>query len=178
MNHSTITRAPRRITLLAASLLAASVVALTACAPAAQPSTASESVTVTDPWVKAAEEGMTAAFGILSNPTGDDLVVVSAETEVADSAQLHETVADESGNTTMQEVKHGFTIPAGGELALEPGGNHLMLMGLVGPVLAGEEVTFTLTFSDDSTLSFTAPVKDYSGAKEEYSEHDMSGGEH
>ncbi len=43
-----------------------------------------------------------------------------------------------------------------------------MLMGLQKPLVAGEETSFTLTFSDDSTYTFTAPVKDYSGANETY----------
>ena len=165
----------RALALLAGALLTAS--ALTACAPAAdtQPASpaAGESVAITDPWVKAAPDGMTAAFGTLENPTGEDIVVVSAKTGIASSTELHETVADESGKMTMRQVEGGFTIPADGTLDLEPGANHLMLMGLTGPALAGEEVTFTLTFADDSTMSFTAPVKDYSGAKEEYSDHEM-----
>ena len=68
----------------------------------------------------------------------------------------------------MREKDGGFVIPAGGKLALEPGANHIMLMGLSGPLTAGSDVTFTLTFSDDSTYEVTAPVKDYSGANENY----------
>ncbi|UNK70029.1 copper chaperone PCu(A)C [Microbacterium sp. H1-D42] len=174
MNHRTHTTAPRVLALIAASLIA-----LTGCAPAAaptaepKPAVAGDSVTVSDAWVKAAPEGMTAAFGTLSNPTGHDIIVVSATTEAAASAQLHETVADDAGKMTMRQVEGGFTIPASGSLDLEPGANHLMLMGLTEPVQAGEEIAFTLTFSDDSTMSFSAPVKDYSGAQEEYSDHDM-----
>ena len=97
---------------------------------------------------------------------------VSATTEAAESTELHETVVDDAGKSTMRQVEGGFTIPAEGSIDLEPGGDHLMLMGLTGPVEAGVEVSFTLTFGDDSTMSFTAPAKDYSGAQEEYSSHD------
>lgn len=44
------------------------------------------------------------------------------------------------------------------------------------PLAAGEEATFTLTFSDGSTIDFTAPVKDYTGANEEYVGDDMDMG--
>ena len=48
-----------------------------------------------------------------------------------------------------------------------------MLMDLPEPVVAGDELSFTLTFSDDSTLDFTAPAKDYAGANENYEDGDM-----
>ena len=82
--------------------------------------------------------------------------------------ELHETVENESGAMIMREIEGGFVIPAGETLDLVPGGNHIMLMDLTDPLAAGEEVTFTLTFSDDSSYEFTAPVKDYAGANENY----------
>lgn len=50
-----------------------------------------------------------------------------------------------------------------------------MLMDLVEPLEAGQEIVFTLTFSDDSSVEFSAPVKDYSGANENYDEGDEEG---
>jgi copper(I)-binding protein len=135
---------------------------------AAPATTAGEQITIDDAWVKAADSGMSAAFGEIEN-TGDAAITVVAVTSPASTAlELHETVADASGAMVMQQKEGGFTIPAGGALTLEPGGNHIMLMDLVDPLRAGDEVTFTLTFSDDSTFAFTAPAKDYSGANESY----------
>lgn len=168
MTDSTARTSSRLSALLAAALL------LAGCAPEAsqpqpaEPQPASAAVTVEDAWVKAAPDGMTAAFGILSSTADDELTVIAADTDAADGTELHETADDGSGTSVMREVGGGFAIPAQGALALEPGGNHLMLMGLTGPLRAGDEVRFTLTFSDDSTLSFTAPVKDFAGAEEEY----------
>lgn len=118
--------------------------------------------------MKSADEGMSAAFGTLLNSGDDDVTVVSVTSEASDMIELHETVENEAGEMVMREKDGGFVIPAGGKLALEPGANHIMLMGLSGPLTAGSDVTFTLTFSDDSTYEFTAPVKDYSGANENY----------
>lgn len=165
---------PSRSIRLAA--LAAAVLALSACAPAApapesaqaEVTIAADSVTMADTWVKAMPEGMSAAFGVIENPSAVDVTIVSATTEVAHMVELHETVEDETGQHVMREKQGGFVIPAGERLALEPGGNHLMLMGLTGPLVAGEDVTLTLTFSDGSTLDITAPVKDYAGANENY----------
>jgi copper(I)-binding protein len=48
-----------------------------------------------------------------------------------------------------------------------------MLMGLVSPIKAGDEISFTLTFSDGSTFEFTVPAKDFAGANENYEGGDM-----
>jgi copper(I)-binding protein len=168
--HSTKKHLSRLTALVAVSLLA-----LTGCATEAapaEPAPAGESVTIADAWVKATDEDMSAAFGTLTNSGTAKVTVVSAETDAAGMVELHETVENEAGEMVMREIEGGFSIPAGGTLQLEPGANHIMLMGLTGALTAGDEVTVTLTFSDDSTYEFTAPVKDYSGANENYEESD------
>ena len=161
-----------------AVLAIAAALALTGCAAAdsAAPTAASnagDTVTIADPWVKAADEGMSAAFGELSNSGEADVTIVSASTEASAAVELHETVENESGAMVMREKDSGFTIPAGGSLMLAPGGNHLMLMGLTEPLTAGQEATFILKFSDDSTYEFTATAKDFAGANESYEGGDM-----
>lgn len=129
---------------------------------------AADTLSVTNAWVKAADTGMSAAFGVLENSGTTDLTVLSAESPAASVLQLHESVVKDSGDMVMQEKKTGFIVPAGGSLELAPGGNHIMLMALTGPITAGDEVTFTLTLSDGSTAAFTAAAKDFSGANETY----------
>jgi len=128
---------------------------------------------MTDAWVKSAESGMSAAFGEIENEGTEEVTVVSATTEASSMLELHETLENEAGEMVMRQIDGGFVIPAGASLSLAPGGNHIMLMDLTAPLKAGEEVTFTLTFSDDSTFAFTAPVKDYSGANETYDSGEM-----
>ena len=167
-------------TAMPAALALSAALALAGCgqnAEATDPTrttNAADAVTVSDAWVKAADSGMSAAFGELENTGDTDVTVVSVTSPASTAMELHETVEDDSGEMMMQQKEGGFTIAAGDALSLEPGGNHLMLMDLVDPIQAGDEVTFTLTFSDDSTVEFTAPAKDYSGANENYSgEMDM-----
>lgn len=130
--------------------------------------TASGSITVTDPWVKAADDGMTAAFGTVVNGTGSDLVLTAVTTPATDMVQLHETTSDGSGGMSMQEKEDGFELPAGAELVLEPGGDHIMLMDLPEPLQPGDEIELTLVFSEGTEYPFTATVKDFTGAEENY----------
>lgn len=138
--------------------------------------TEADHITVSDAWVKAVSDGdMTAAFGELSNDSDAEVTIVSASTDAASMMELHETVPNDTGEMTMREIDGGFVIPAGGTFTLEPGGNHLMLMGLKSDIAAGDDVSITLTFADDSTLEVTAPAKDYSGANENYEDDDSMG---
>lgn len=169
---TTLHRNRTRATLAVA--LASVALALAGCAATAPAEPAehgeADHVQISDAWVKTAESGMSAAFGVLENTGEHDVTVVSVESDASPEMQLHTTVTNADGDMVMQEKEGGFVIPAGGTLTLEPGGNHLMLMGVASPIAAGDEVVFTLTFADDSTLEFTALGKDFSGAEESYDE--------
>lgn len=173
----TTTTITGRLAVAAAALL----LALTGCAgagsglndtattaPAPAQKAAADALSVTDSWVKAADTGMSAAFGVLENSGRADVIVVSAESPAAGMLELHETVVNDTGDMVMQRKENGFVVPADGSLELAPGGNHIMLMALTGPIKAGDEVTVTLTLSDGSTVDFTAAAKDFSGANETY----------
>ncbi|MFQ6485019.1 copper chaperone PCu(A)C [Brachybacterium epidermidis] len=145
------------------------------------PAAPSGPVTITDPWVKAAEEGMTAVFGTLTNTSGTEMILLGATTDAADEVELHQTASDGSGGMSMEEKEGGFPIPAGGELLLEPGGDHIMLMGLTAPLLPGDEVKLVLQFEGGTEHPMTATVKDFAGAQENYGgmeEPSDGGGEH
>ncbi|WP_194822643.1 copper chaperone PCu(A)C [Micromonospora sp. S-DT3-3-22] len=134
--------------------------------PSASASAATGVVTIRDPWVKAADKGMTAAFGTLVNDGDTDVTLTSVTTSVS-AMELHE-MAMKDGKMVMQQKQGGIVIKAKSTHALEPGGDHLMLMDLTKPVQAGDELTFTLTFADGKTQQFTAVAKPFTGAQETY----------
>ncbi|MCC3281328.1 copper chaperone PCu(A)C [Arthrobacter caoxuetaonis] len=162
---------------LAAAVLALSAAGLAGCAeagsPAAEPTQAAAeqaaSLAVSGAWAKAAEaDGMTGAFGTLENTGVEDITVVAASSPSAGMVELHEMAMGADGAMTMQEIEGGFTVPAGGEYVLEPGGSHLMLMQLEAGLLAGDTVDITLELADGSTLDVQATAKDFAGANETY----------
>jgi copper(I)-binding protein len=121
---------------------------------------------VSDPWVKAADKGMTAAFGTLVNDGAADVTITAASTEVS-PMELHEMTMKD-GKMVMQPKQGGILVKAHSRATLEPGGDHLMLMNLKQPVKAGDELSFTLTFADGRTQTFTAVAKPFTGAQESY----------
>lgn len=140
----------------------------TPSASAAVDTAAADALSVENAWVKTAKSGMTAVFGTVRNNSDAPITISAAQFDGAKTAQLHETAEDGSGAMSMQEKKGGFVIPAGGSLALEPGGDHIMIMGLTKPIEPGEEVSVDLMTADHRTVTFTAVAKDYSGAQEDY----------
>lgn len=161
------------------ALASAVILALTGCSasePASDGSStadAASAITVDDPWIKAAEDGMTSAFGLLENAGAEDVTLVAVESSVSDDIELHQTSDDGSGSMSMEEKEGGFTIAAGGALELAPGGDHIMFMDFDGPLNAGDSVDITLVFSDDSRLDYDAAIRDFAGADESYGDdHD------
>ncbi|WP_297082712.1 copper chaperone PCu(A)C [uncultured Demequina sp.] len=167
-----------RTTARLSALTFLTVAALAACSPGSDGSDGGE-ITITDPWVKAVDDGMTAAFGELTNGTDQAIVLVSAATDASPMVELHETVTGDDGAAMMMHKEDGFTIEPGESLVMEPGGNHIMLMGVDEPIEVGAEVELSLAFEDGSTFEFTAVAKEFAGANEEYSgDEDHSDHEH
>lgn len=157
--------------LILASVLASSA-ALVACGDASDSGTTpdgtqADHVTASDVWVKATDDDMTAAFGVIANDGTTDATLAGATTEAAGSVEVHEVVMKD-GAMVMQPKEGGLVVPAGGSATLEPGGDHLMLMDLTAPIRPGDQVTLTLSFSDGSSLDVTATAKAFTGGNEEY----------
>ncbi|WP_422742619.1 copper chaperone PCu(A)C [Micromonospora sp. WMMD754] len=176
MPSTTTSRFLRPAALIGAALLAVSVAACgsdegsSATTPSAS-ATASASAAagvlgISDPWVKAADKGMTAAFGTLVNDGDADVTITKAATEVS-PMELHEMTMKD-GKMVMQPKEGGIVVKAHSRATLEPGGDHLMLMNIAKPVKAGDELSFTLTFADGRTQTFTAVAKPFTGAQESY----------
>ncbi|MFC3382576.1 copper chaperone PCu(A)C [Couchioplanes azureus] len=144
---------------------AAPAAAPVAAGPGSSPA-AVTGLVVRDPWVKAADKGMTAGFAILVNDSDADITVRSA-TSPASPVELH-TMAMKDGKMVMQPKQGGFVVKARGSHQLAPGGDHLMLMKPSAAIKPGDEVSFTLQLSAGGPLTFTAIAKPFAGAGESY----------
>ena len=138
-----------------------------AAAPAASQSGAAAALSVTDPWVKATDSGMTGVFGTLVNSSDRDVRIVSAATQ-SSRMELHEMAMGDDGQMVMRPKKDGFLVPARGTHVLAPGGDHMMVMDLATPIKPGDDLQVTLTADDGSTVTFAAAARSFSGANENY----------
>lgn len=132
-------------------------------------------VGVSQAWVKAEDSGMTGAFGVLTNTGEQTAVVVGGTSASAGKIELHEVLGS-GPDARMQPRSGGFTLSPGEDLVLQPGGLHIMLMGLTGPIRPGDEVRISLECDNGATADYTGLAKDFAGAQERYSGGDGSPG--
>ncbi len=122
-------------------------------------SDAAGSVSVNDAYVRSVPPGQpnSAAFMKLHNSSSAHHAVVSAASPAAKTVELH-THKMEGGMMKMRRIEK-IDIRPNGQTALEPGGLHIMLMGLREGLNPGNLVSITLTFEDGSAKKFEAPVR-------------------
>lgn len=143
----------------ASALLVVSALTLAGCG---QPATSGQAkaagpVVVADAICRPTPRGrqVTGCYLTVTSPVADTLVSVS--TPAAALAQIHE-MRMESNMMMMRELEAGLPLPAGEAVALAPGGNHIMLMGVGEPLKTGDAVPLTLTFATGRPVEVTAAV--------------------
>jgi copper(I)-binding protein len=98
-----------------------------------------------------------AVFMSLSNSSAADHAVTGAESDSSEVVELHTHTMD-GGMMRMRQIER-IDVPAGETVTLEPGGLHVMLIGLKKPLVEGETVAVTLVYDDGSRATLDAPVK-------------------
>lgn len=129
-----------------------------AAAVLAQPVAAAD-ISVEGPFARASA-GMAqtgAAFMTLKNTSATADQLTAASTPVAATAELHNHIKE--GDIVRMRQVDSIEVPAGGTVALQPGGLHLMLIGLKQPLREGETFPLTLTFAHAGALTVEVPVK-------------------
>lgn len=88
--------------------------------------------------------------------TSDRLIGV--QSDVADHAELHQTIMEEGGLMKMRPVEGGIEIPPRGQTALEPGSYHIMLMDLTQDLKVGDRFSVVLTFEQSEPMTVESEV--------------------
>lgn len=116
-------------------------------------------IEVTDAWARAPVGAMkaSAAYMTIVNHGSRDDRLVGARTPVTDKAALH-THSMTDGVMRMRPVE-AIAVPAGGRAVLQPGGDHVMLMGIEQPLAAGDRIPLTLVFEHAGAVDLTLPVR-------------------
>lgn len=137
---------------LIAAVCAVAVLGLAACERKAP-----EAITITNPYVRATPQTVTAGYLELTNNTGTDDALVSVTTDWAGKSELHNVVADKDVMTMIPVDT--IVIPAGQTTALKSGSYHIMLFDLKGPLTVGETRDATLNFQHARPVKVTFKVK-------------------
>ena len=131
-------------------------------------------LTIKHPWSRATPKSAPTGAGymtIVNSGTLDDRLI-AAESEVAQRAEFHR-MTTEDGIMRMRPASGGITIPAGGQIALEPGGGyHIMLVNLKAPLNAGTRVPLVLRFEKAGSVTVELAVEAMGARKAPPADHD------
>lgn len=134
-------------------------------------------------WARATPEGAKVAAGYLTvrNTGAEADTLISISTPVAGKSEIHDMIMTDDGVMKMRALPEGIEIPAGGAVELKPGGKHLMFLDLKEPLVAGTQVSVTVTFKSGATSEVSFPVQPIGGAsgkKDGGGSHDHDGHDH
>lgn len=91
--------------------------------------------------------------------TGDSAdTLVGAETTASETTELHETVIGDDDVMKMTPME-SFDLPAGETVSFEPGGKHVMLIGVQGDLAKGDTVNLTLNFANSDSIEIAVDVQ-------------------
>jgi copper(I)-binding protein len=124
------------------------------------PGATAAGLSVTGAWVRPPAGMATpgAAYLVITNSGGEADALVGISSPVAASVELHETSTDASGMTGMHPISR-LVIGPGASVALQPGGYHLMLMGIGSTLKVGDTVELELQFERAGKVVVQAEVR-------------------
>jgi copper(I)-binding protein len=99
-----------------------------------------------------------AVYMSITNNGEETIIIVSIETDVAQLAELHETVV-ENDVAQMQPIE-ALVIDASETVDLMPGRKHIMLMQLTQDIVADEDIHISLVLDSGDTVMVMALVQD------------------
>jgi copper(I)-binding protein len=129
-----------------------------AAGPPAGPAAAPAKPTIERAWARATARGVpvTAVYFTIRNPGSRADQVVTLSSPAGKRAEMHETKMS-GGIMQMRQITNA-TVPARGALVLEPGGTHVMLIGLRSPLAPGAKLPLVLTFRHAGEVQVDAVV--------------------
>lgn len=147
--------------LAAAALVALALGTLLACGNDEGDSDAGGSIEVSSARARFTTTDVGAVyFDIRSTGPGDRLVGASAE--IAANTQVHEIVS-EGGSSMMRAVEGGIPIDPGGHVSLQPGGYHVMVLGVDEIPAPGTTFELVLEFETAGRVTITVHVEEFGG---------------
>ncbi len=154
-------------------LFAVLMLVLAACGPS--------ELTVSEAWARPGLAGNNSAiYFVVQNP-GDDDTLLSVASDVAGAVEMHMTMAVEGDATVehnmdsmsgsdmgtmpqgqvMTMVKQeNVPVPGGEKVSFQPGGLHVMLLGLNSDLVVGDTIEVTLTFEKAGAITLQVPVEE------------------
>jgi copper(I)-binding protein len=118
---------------------------------------ATEGMEVRDAWARPALQGGNGAvYFVIRSSIADEIVGVTSG--VAESVEMHESRM--TGDVMEMRQAESVPLGAGDDVTFEPGGFHIMLIGLKQDLKNGDEIAINLQFKNHEDLRVNVDVTD------------------
>ncbi|MEZ6022823.1 MAG: copper chaperone PCu(A)C [Hyphomonadaceae bacterium] len=123
------------------------------------PATPADTLTLSGPWAAPTPNGVDVSAGYVTirNGTAEADTLIAVSTPRATRSEIHQMSMD--GGVMRMRAMERLEVPAGGEVALAPGGMHLMFFGVSEPFVQGETIPVTLTFEHAGDVDLQMQVR-------------------
>jgi copper(I)-binding protein len=141
-------------------LASAALVAALSSAPARAEDIKAGDLVISQAWSRATPNGAKIAGGYLTienKGTAPDRLI-GGSGDIAGKVEVHE-MSMNNGVMTMRPLDKGLAIEPGKTVKLAPGGYHLMMFDLKGPLKQGEKVPVTLEFEKAGKVNLSLDVQ-------------------
>jgi periplasmic copper chaperone A len=116
-------------------------------------------VEVREAWMRPAAQGANGAvYFTIENHSSETQDLIDVASDIADAVEIHESKM--SGDVMEMHQLESLRLGAGAEVKFEPGGLHIMLIGLKKELKNGDEIDITLQFNKLEDLIVQVPVTD------------------
>jgi periplasmic copper chaperone A len=116
-----------------------------------------EGLEVHDAWARpAAQGGNGAVYFVIRSSTADEIVGVMSD--VAEAVEMHESTMN--GDVMEMHQLQSVPLPTGEDVMFEPGGLHIMLIGLKQELKLGDVFEITFRFKNHEDLKLSVAVQD------------------
>lgn len=118
-------------------------------------------IEIKDAWIRSTTPGMptAVAYATIVNHGFTSDRLTGARTGAAASAELHQ-MTTAGGVMKMRAIAGGIAIAGSATVKLSPGGQHLMLVGVKGPMKTGAHVKITFEFQRAGAIAADFVVRD------------------
>ena len=143
---------------------------MAACANKNSPQNGASSIEIQNAWARPAVmmDMSSNSSGDMSSSNGAAYLTIvnkgsatdkltSAESDVAETVQIHQTVME--NNVMSMSPVDSIEVPANGKVELKPGGYHIMLVGLKQDLKIGDQIQLTLVFEKAGRIQVDFEVK-------------------
>lgn len=105
-----------------------------------------------------------AVYLTLQNDSGDENAIIGAHSDRAERVEIHHTWQDGDGMMVMSQLER-VELPPGAAVIFQPGGQHLMLIGLTAPLQAGQQFPLYLKMARGGDVKVMVDIRAVSAGR-------------